>query len=287
MTPVRTRNTPRAGTPYDDAAAFRLASTLMRKPLIWCRSRPAASEQKTLSFVMFRAFVRAVRQYRSVVLLLKTGAWEDALILVRSLYELNLNLSELDAGPDPEEKARTFVAFGKFQQLRLLQGRLEDELRDGKSDAAAPAEAVAAREQELVEMNARLERDFVQFRSKKGKRKWQDAWSGLDAAALAARLAQQTGAQKGHHDYWVFRLGSLFTHNAAGALIFSLPPDTEIPDWKNFTDQLDKAGNEGLRSSLFQASLCLIDIVGIAGPFIDGYDPTWFDKVALPLLDRF
>ena len=85
----------------------------------------------------------------------------------------------------------TFVAFGKFQ------ARLEDELRAAKSDAAASAEAVGAREQGFVALNARLERHFARFRAKKGKRAWQDTWSGLDAATLAARLAQPTGAQRG------------------------------------------------------------------------------------------
>jgi Family of unknown function (DUF5677) len=155
MAAAKTRNTPRARTSPDDAAAFRLAAALTRKPLTWSRSRPAACEQKTLAFVMFRAFVRALRQYRSIVQLLKAGAWEDALILVRSLYELNANLSELDAAPDPEEKAGTFIAFGKFQQLRLHQERLEDELRNAKSDPAAAAKA-AAPERALAALNARL-----------------------------------------------------------------------------------------------------------------------------------
>jgi hypothetical protein len=287
MTAAKTRNRPPARTSPDNAAAFRLAASLTREPLVWSRSRPAACDQETVAFVMFRAFVRALRQYRSIVQLLKVGAWEDALILVRSLYELNVNLSELHAARHPDEKAGTFIAFGKLQQLRLLQARLKDELRDAKSDSAAAAEAIAARERELAALDARLERDFAQFRTKKGKPKWQEAWSGLDAATLAARLAHQTGAKKGQHDYFVFRLGSLFTHNAPGALIFCLPPDAQLPDWKVFGAQLDKAGSEGLRSFLFEASLCLIDILGIAGPFIDGYRPGWFDKIARPILDKF
>lgn len=66
---------------------------------------------------MFRAFVCALRQYQSLVFLLQSGAWEDALILVRSPYELNVNLSEIATAQDPEERARrTFVTFGKFHK---------------------------------------------------------------------------------------------------------------------------------------------------------------------------
>ncbi len=112
-------------------------------------------------------------------------------------------------------------------------------------------------------------------------------WSGANVATLAERLAQQTGVEKGQHDYWVLRLASLFTHNAPGALLFSLPLEAETPDWKTFRAQLDKAGSEGVRYFLAQASLCFLDIVGMAGSFIAGYDPKWFEEVALPLLGKF
>lgn len=192
------------------------------KPLKWSRSGPRRLENSVLSFVMFRGFVRALNQYRSLVLLLKAGQWEDALVLARSLYELNVNLSEIASDSSQEEKARTFSAFGKFQQLRLLQMRVEDELLDERAKAPRSAEAIAC-EQKLADLATMLERDFAQFRATKGKRKWQDSWSGVSAETLAQRLAQQTGAQKGQHDYWVFRLASLFTHNAPGALLFAAP----------------------------------------------------------------
>jgi hypothetical protein len=271
----------------DRLRALRLADSLVKKPLNWRRSGPIASDQRVLCFVMFRGFVRALSQYRSLVLLLKSGEWEDALVLTRSLYELDLNLSEIASAADPEEKAQTFVAFGKFQQLRLVQMRLEDELRDERLDVHPSAEAIAAREQKLASMATLLQRDFAQFRNAKGNRKWRDSWSGVNAETLAGRLAQETGARNGKHDYWVFRLGSLFTHNAPGALLFSLSPNVETADWKTFSAALDKAGSEGLRYFLAEASLCLIDVVGMAGSFIAGYDRKWFDEVALPLLGKF
>jgi hypothetical protein len=234
---------------------------------------------------MFRGFVRALSQYRSLVLLLKARQWEDALVLARSLYELNVNLSEIASYSSPEERARTFAAFGKFQQLRLLQMRLEEELRDERGKAQRSAEAIAC-EQKLAGLASVLERNFSQFRSAKGKRKWQDSWSGVSTETLAQRLAQQTGAREGHHDYWVFRLASLFTHNAPGALLFVALRDLEPADWKTFKAELDKAGNEGLRFFLREASLCFIDIVGMAGSFIAGYERKWFDEFALPLLDE-
>lgn len=265
---------------------FRLADSLMMKPLKWSRSGPGRLENSVLSFVMFRVFDRALSQYRSLILLLKAGQWEDALVLARSLYELNVNLSEIASDSGQEEKARTFAAFGKFQQLRLLQMRVEDELLDARAKTPRSAEAIAC-EQKLAGLVTVLERDFAQFRTAKGKRKWQDSWSGVSAETLAQRLAQQTGAQRGQHDYWVFRLASLFTHKAPGALLLAVRQELETANWKTFKADLDKAGNEGLRFFLREASLCFIDIVGMAGSFIAGYERKWVDKFALPLLDEF
>ena len=134
---------PRAGKLSDRLRVLRLADSLVRKPLVWSHSGPIASDRRVLCFLMFRSFVRALSQYRSLVLLLKSGAWEDALVLARSLYELNVNLSEIASAADPEDKAQTFFAFGKFQQVRLFQMRLEDELRDKRSDAHTSAETIA------------------------------------------------------------------------------------------------------------------------------------------------
>jgi hypothetical protein len=55
-------------------------------------------------------------------------------------------------------------------------------------------------------------------------------------------------------------------------LFLELPPDREMLDWTEFRAAIDKAGREGLRFFLGQASLCFIDIVGIAGDSIAEYE---------------
>jgi hypothetical protein len=64
-----------AGNAPEDGDAFRLTDALVEKPLIWSRSTPAPSGTPVLSFVMFRAFVRALKQYTSLVLLLRSDQW--------------------------------------------------------------------------------------------------------------------------------------------------------------------------------------------------------------------
>ncbi len=266
----------------EEDESFRLADTLIEKPLMWSRPAPVPSGTPVLSFVMFRGFDRALTQYRSLLMLLKAGQWEDALILARSLYELALNLSEISCSADPEQRARTFVAFGKFQRLRLEQKLLEDKLRDEKSRAHPSAQEISECEGKLASTASALDRDFAQFRTANGK--WQDSWSGVSVVTLAQRLAKQTGAQRGQNDYFVFRLGSLFTHDTPGAMFLVLPHDRETADWNEFSAELDKAGRDGSRDILREASISFVDIVGMAGSFIAGYESKWFDELALPLL---
>jgi hypothetical protein len=224
--------------------ALRLADTLIQKPLSW--TQPASAEPSdlpVLRFVLFRAFSRAVAQYKSLLLLLKTGQWEDAVILGRSLYELNVNLSKVCGDPDPEAAAKRFVKFGKLQLIRLVQRDIADRLRDARESQDAAAKA--GDEKKLADVSAKLDRDFGEFRTAKGK--WRDSWSSANVSELAQDIAEDTGAKKGESDYFVYKLGSLFTHNSPGSLFLTLPPDRETVGWSDFGTAVDRAGREGLR----------------------------------------
>jgi hypothetical protein len=262
-----------------------LADQLLNRPLNWTAPAPAdPSEFPVFRFVMFRAFIRAVTQYSSMLLLLKAGQWEDALILGRSLYELDLNLSKISGAKDPEADARQFVKFGKFQLIRLDQKQVTDDLQDARLKSEASVE-IRDCEKQLADIAAKLDRDFREFRTSKGK--WRDTWSGSNVDELAQDIARETGAQKGQSDYFVFKLGSLFTHNSPGSLFLGLPLEREMMNWDEFRATIDNAGRKGQRFFLHEASMCFIDIVAMAGGCIAGYERDWFDAFALPLLDKF
>jgi len=271
----------------NDDEAFRIADALVAKPLVWSRSAPSLSDCPVLTFVKFRAFDRAVKGYSSFVQLLKSGQWEDALVLARSLYELNVNLSAIQSSPDPEQAAKRFLRFGKFQLLRLEQRRLQDRLRDEKMAPQRSAQAIADCEKKLAEIASTVNRDFAEFRKPKKGGGWLESWSGLSVETLAQRLAKKTGGRSSQSDYYVFSMASLFTHNAPGALFLRLPPDRETSQWNDFRAALDEAGRKGLRKFLHEASICFVDVVGMAGDSITGYEEQWFDEFALPLLNEF
>ena len=266
----------------DLAEAFRLSDVLVKKPARWCQSGPVPSDTSVLNFVKFRAFYRAVTQYRSIVQLLKSGQWEDAIILFRSLYDLNVNLSEIER----EEDAKKFVRFGGLQIFRLEQRSLEDQLRDEKSKPLPSAQVITELEGELKIRASQLERDFAEFgfRNPKGKWKWQDSWSGVSIEELSRRLAKKTGGQQDQNDYYVFRIASLFTHNTPAALLYGLNPPT-VRDWNQARGGLDEAGRNALREFLYATSVCLVDILGMAGDLIVGYERQWFDE-AIGILEK-
>jgi hypothetical protein len=62
-----------------------------------------------------------------------------------------------------------------------------------------------------------------------------------------------------------------------------LTQDPATANWNEFRDVLDKAGRDGFRYFLLQASLCLVDIIGLAGDSITGYERQWFDGLVLQL----
>jgi len=271
--------------PSEIDEALRLAESLIAKPLTWTEPlRAEASDFRVYRFVMFRGFTRAVTQYRSILLLLRAGQWEDALILGRSLYELNLNLSKISGEADPEAAAKQFVKFGKLQLIRLEQKRVEDRLSESRLESESSVEIINC-EKALAEIAARLDREFGEFRTKKGR--WRDTWSGSNTEELARDIAKATGGRGGESDYFVFKLGSLFTHNSPGSLFHRLPLDRETMGWEDLRAAIENAGKEGMRHFIHEASLCLVDIVGMAGGCIAEYEREWFDAFALPLLQQF
>lgn len=199
-------------------------------------------------------------------------------MLLRSLYELNANLSAVKS----EQDAARFIRFGKFQQMRLLQQRLDDEVKHGKRAGGAPNE-IAPLEAQRDNLSSKLDGEFAEFKLLKGG--WQKSWSGQNVEQLARDVARDTGAPSGESDYWIFRLASLFTHNEPGALVADLKDEGLSPEgWREIQARRDQGGKQGSSAILYEASACFVDIVGISGPYIQGYERPWFDEAIQRIL---
>lgn len=250
------------------AQLFELADKLTEKPRTWMEFGP--SSITAFACVMFLGFERALRQYSAIVELLRRGFCDDAVVLVRSLYELDVNLNAIES----EQDAATFLKFGRFQQARLIDHRLEDELK--RAEQSGQIAEVNIAKLRVAQLSSALDSQFAEFKLPGGK--WAVGWSRKPINALAKDLAQDTGAPRGQSDYWIYRLGSLFTHNEPGALVTSLNSEGLSADaWRDLRLRRDKASKQGLSPILHEASICFIDIVGMAGPCIQGYERPWFD----------
>lgn len=77
-----------------------------------------------LDVVRTACAIRAFNLYRSITLLLKTDHWEDAAILTRSIFELLLNIEEIQRDQaKAESKSRRFLAFEKLQEYHSYKSK--------------------------------------------------------------------------------------------------------------------------------------------------------------------
>ena len=148
--------------------------------------------------------------------------------------------------------------------------------------------------QKLVAITSDLNRDFGEFRNKekqrekdKKKGKWQDTWSGFSVEKLAQRLAKKTGGKPGQSDYFVYALGSHFTHAAPGALFLGSTRIAQQPTGGRSALCSTRRAGTVRDYFLREGSVCLVDIIGLAADSITGYEQQWFDKFALQLLKKF
>jgi hypothetical protein len=167
--------------------AFRTAEAFLEKPLIWANGQPTASGNPTFDFVAFRLFHRGVRIYGATLLLLKAGQWEDAMILLRSIYELSLNLAQLSRSPDLQEGANRFIRFGKFEQARLEERRLKDQLASECDKTEPSKDAIENLEKAVEATIAAWQTEFsdFSFTDRKGRQRWESSWSRTDTANRA------------------------------------------------------------------------------------------------------
>ena len=156
--------------------------------------------------VQVAILVRAFNQYRSIVNLLRQNHWEDALILVRSLFELLLNTEELcRQGNNVEDAAESFVAFAHLQ--RYLRWR------DTQAYHIATGRAGAEVERQIGEMDRMARKFFAPFWiEKKGKGRWRGSWSKKTVADLCRLSANPL---RPYHYHLLYGRGSDFTHSAS------------------------------------------------------------------------
>lgn len=70
--------------------------------------------------VLATAWGKTLKSFDSIRILCEAGFGEDGLILVRSLVNLTIDVAYIFHGPDPDERARHYVANGRVAHRDLL-----------------------------------------------------------------------------------------------------------------------------------------------------------------------
>lgn len=121
---------------------------------------------------------RGLNALKAVRLLCQKGHWEFAVSAVRQLFELVLNLEEIDAASDRRAAMARYETFALLQELRREVETLEYGERSGR-----PVD-----EERLITGRRLLDDDvFTEFRERRrnGQTAWAISWSGKNAWEMA------------------------------------------------------------------------------------------------------
>lgn len=121
---------------------------------------------------------RGLNALKVVRLLCQKGHWEFAVSAVRQLFELVLNLEQIDAASDRQAAIARYETFALLQKLRREVETLEYDKKSGR-----PVD-----EERLVTGVRLLDDDvFAEFRERRrnGRTVWAVSWSGKNAWEMA------------------------------------------------------------------------------------------------------
>ena len=239
-------------------------------------------EIKTACDVIYLAFAtRALNLYRSIVLLLEKDHWEDAAILTRSMFELLLNIEEIQRDKVTiEDKSILFFRFNKLQQYRQAKAIRQYNVDTGRINSKDN------RFKEIDKIAELLFPDFL-ITTKKGKKKWCNSWCGKNIKELAEASEQQP-LRKRQYDV-LYSYMSAFTHSAPMSVMTTVG---HLDSQKNEVVEkfwLEREENEEtqLKLILSLSAFFVIEIIlRVRGVLLD-YDTTWNFKILTKLFKLY
>jgi hypothetical protein len=165
-------------------------------------------------------FVRGIGVIHAARVLVAAGHWETATSPVRQLYEIVLNLEQLNTYPDREVAAIRFIRFGSLQEARAALANLEYECDRGRMDHL----------KRVAEIRQALEGDpYSEFRAKPrrdGTPQWIQHWCGKNIAELSR---ESTNRLHQANYKLLYSAWSEQTHGSPGALLPRIM-DSVYPD---------------------------------------------------------
>ncbi len=264
--------TERPSAEHGHPDVFRHLDAIVLQVHEWLHGNPIPTASTALDNLKVAFIVRALNQYRAIVLLLKSNHWEDGLILTRALFELLLNVEELvHRAKDKEDAARRFFLFSYLQELlEKLELR-----RYNVYSGRLPAEY--AKELDAIEKSARRFFAPFAFTDKKGRPRWRTHWANRTVAELCQLSPNK---MQPHHYRLLYAKGSAFTHSAPTAVLAAHHPPPK--SMEEFMCDVDDAEERNLRMVASFATLFFGEILVLIGERLPRFRPAWVAEVIVP-----
>ena len=216
-----------------------------------------------LAFVRFAAVIRAFNLLKSIRQLLATDHWENAAVLMRSLFELVLNVEEIGRDPETAEaQAERFVRFETLQRCRRLIAESDYELQTGRRTEHDP---------KLIAIQQALPRFFSEWaRTRKdGTTKWSNLWCGKNVR----QLCEASGSREriGQYDI-VYAYGSDMAHSSPIGVLSTFQR-TNAVDLDSCFAQTDESERRETLEVLSLSVAFAFEVVGHSKFVDDAFDP--------------
>lgn len=212
--------------------------------------------------------MRGVNTLKAARLVAESGHWEIASACARQLYELVLNMEEIERSSDREQASISFAAYGMLQMLLFRKAEIEYERDTGRT----------YRVSQLDELEEHLKAPmFDEFRvTKPGK---PDGWVGWWSEKNAWQLAKASSSVMRVPQYnTVFRKWSAEAHGAPGAVIGNMFNRTG-PNW---VEEAIRDDDQEISAVMQMAMLLLMDLWALlpnAMPFPAEKAVAWNDRL--------
>lgn len=243
---------------------FEILYLLRDKLCAWIDHGDLAAPQSPLEWVRVACAVRTYNIFKATISLLEKDFWEDGLILVRTLFELLLNVEELDrVEGESQKRATRYMIFEKLQIYLRHVAEREYHLHSGRS---------LKHPEKLKDLDARAERLFASFITgrKQGKIKWAKSWHGRTVSELAE--ASKSTMRKWHYKT-LYAYCSSFVH-ATPASVFSANTFCETQaELDNFLPAKLEADKEGIIQTVSFLCLFTMELFVHVASVIPKFDP--------------
>lgn len=226
-------------------------------------------EVKTAPDVVYIASAtRTFNLYRSIVLLLEKDHWEDAAILTRSMFELLLNIEEIQRDTAiVESKSQQFLRFEMLQ--RYLHARAINQY-DIDTGRLSNTDHKLSEVDKVAEL---LFRDFL-VKTQSGKKKWRTSWCGKNIWELAE--ASEQPIRKRQYDV-LYSYMSAFSHSAPLSVMTTvgLAESLEDKDFEKLQLAHEEKEETQLKLILSLSTIFILEIIFRVRAVLLDYDIRW------------